>query len=79
MSATRDNSQKFTFVYSNLYQIYRKGKQSGDPVKVIPLPLPNTPSDAVKGLRENLERLKSLHERLRHMLGELEELTKDHK
>ena len=26
MSATRDPSQKHTFVYSNLYQLYRKGK-----------------------------------------------------
>ena len=26
MPASRDKSQKFTFVYSNLYQIYRKGK-----------------------------------------------------
>src|SRR5262245_41813756 len=28
MSATRDSSQKFKFVYSNLYQIYRKGKDA---------------------------------------------------
>ena len=26
MSATRDPSQKHTFVYSNLYQLYQKGK-----------------------------------------------------
>ncbi|OFZ81862.1 MAG: hypothetical protein A3K03_07350 [Bdellovibrionales bacterium RIFOXYD1_FULL_44_7] len=26
MSATRDKTQKFTFVYSNLYQLYQKGK-----------------------------------------------------
>lgn len=26
MSATRDQSQKTTFVYSNLYTLYRKGK-----------------------------------------------------
>jgi hypothetical protein len=26
MSATRDQSQKVSFVYSNLYQIYQKGK-----------------------------------------------------
>lgn len=25
MSATRDKSQKFSFVYSNLYHVYRKG------------------------------------------------------
>jgi hypothetical protein len=28
MSATRDKSQKTTFVYSNLYSIYRKGKEA---------------------------------------------------
>ena len=28
MSATRDKSQKTTFVYSNLYQLYRKGKEA---------------------------------------------------
>ena len=28
MSATRDKSQKTTFVYSNLYQIYRQGKEA---------------------------------------------------
>lgn len=27
MSASQDKSQKFTFVYSNLYQIYRKEKE----------------------------------------------------
>jgi hypothetical protein len=27
MSATRDKSQKFTFVYSNLYQLYKNGKK----------------------------------------------------
>ena len=30
MSATRDKSQKTTFVYSNLYQIYRKGKDAAN-------------------------------------------------
>jgi hypothetical protein len=28
MSATRDKSQKTTFVYSNLYQLYRRGKEA---------------------------------------------------
>ena len=28
MSAHRDQSQKFTFVYSNLYQLYKKGKDA---------------------------------------------------
>lgn len=28
MSATQDKTQKITFVYSNLYQLYRKGKDA---------------------------------------------------
>ncbi len=28
MSATRDKNQKVAFVYSNLYEIYRKGKDA---------------------------------------------------
>ncbi len=31
MSANRDTTQKTTFVYSNLYQLYRKGKEGADP------------------------------------------------
>ena len=30
MSATRDKSQKIAFVYSNLYQVYRKGKEAAE-------------------------------------------------
>ena len=28
MSATRDQSQKFTFLFSNMYSLYKKGKQA---------------------------------------------------
>ena len=31
MSATRDKNQKFTFLYSNLYQIYKKDKERETP------------------------------------------------
>lgn len=34
MSATRDKSQKTTFVYSNLYQLYRKGKEAATEASV---------------------------------------------
>lgn len=34
MSANRDTSQKTTFVYSNLYQLYRKGKEAADQAQV---------------------------------------------
>lgn len=39
MSATRDPSQKHTFVYSNLYQLYQKGKVAAQAAK-IPSPEP---------------------------------------
>lgn len=34
MSATRDQSQKVAFVYSNLYQIYQKGKTAAQNASV---------------------------------------------
>lgn len=36
MSATQDKSQKITFVYSNLYEIYRKGKQAASEAPAAP-------------------------------------------
>ncbi|OFZ54153.1 MAG: hypothetical protein A2428_02245 [Bdellovibrionales bacterium RIFOXYC1_FULL_54_43] len=33
MSASRDKTQKVAFVYSNLYQLYRKGKETAHPVE----------------------------------------------
>ncbi|MBC7385297.1 MAG: hypothetical protein H7301_03920 [Cryobacterium sp.] len=141
MSATRDPSQKHTFVYSNLYQLYQKGKVAAKAADVPPAtpivkasPLESTddrslagiatgriikaeemspgavgfrvarheppallakrlglnaatlnrPSkmDAsrratLEGLRENLSSLKNLHERLRFMLKEIEDLTRE--
>lgn len=34
MSATQDKTQKITFVYSNLYQIYKKGKEAAQAAPV---------------------------------------------
>src|SRR6476620_2775596 len=34
MSATQDKTQKTTFVYSNLYSIYRKGKEAASGAKL---------------------------------------------
>jgi hypothetical protein len=34
MSANRDTTQKTTFVYSNLYQLYRKGKEAAEQASV---------------------------------------------
>lgn len=144
MSATRDPSQKHTFVYSNLYQLYQKGKTaakaadvSAPEAKVAPIAptvqssapatagivagkiikaedmnavlhgqapvglrvtrheppsllgkrlglntgavrsgkVDPTRRQAIDGLRDNLRQLQSLHERLRFMLKEIEELT----
>jgi len=142
MSATQDKTQKITFVYSNLYEIYRKGKEAAKAAPVAPLnpeaplvqdaadlssealaaPLavpahsrgqvlkaddlrnariePFTPAEligkrvarpavlgkpapalkaapAIESLKQNLKSLNDLHERLRFMLAEIEELTKE--
>lgn len=49
MSATRDESQKVSFVYSNLYQIYRKGKAEAIAAEVpnSDAPKSGAPSNAV--------------------------------
>jgi hypothetical protein len=133
MSATRDPSQKHTFVYSNLYHLYQKGKVAAQAAvvpaakseasvpeltrtglatgKIIkademavnavgPIGLrvarhepprllgkrieANRPAkadpvrrQAIDGLRDNLRQLQGLHERLRFMLKEIEELTNE--
>lgn len=135
MSATRDPSQKHTFVYSNLYQLYQKGKVAAQSavvdVKIAKAISPagekdetrtglatgkiikaeemataapvglrvarhepprllgkrieaNRPAkvdparrQAIDGLRDNLRQLQGLHERLRFMLKEIEELTNE--
>lgn len=129
MSATRDPSQKHTFVYSNLYQLYQKGKSAaqaavvpaadseltrtglatGKIIKAEEMQQATGPvglrvarheaprllgkrieanrsaslapkvaasrRQAIDGLRDNLRQLQGLHERLRFMLKEIEELT----
>ncbi len=37
MSATQDKSQKITFVYSNLYELYKKGKAAAHAADVNPV------------------------------------------
>jgi hypothetical protein len=132
MSATRDSSQKHAFVYSNLYHLYRKGKDAAESAHV-PAAAPKVDSrqgivtgkiikademapgrvglkvtrheppallgkrlglntgmearrparidasrrEAIEGLRSNLRSLQSLHERLRFMLKEIEDLSKE--
>ncbi len=127
MSATQDKSQKTTFVYSNLYQLYRKGKEAAQKAEVGPdssfhvlktadLKLQKSGQAAVKieeyspqefiglrigridkkaaapisavqaspaqdsalaSLKQNVKSLQDLHSRLRFMLKELEELSRD--
>jgi hypothetical protein len=133
MSATRDPSQKHTFVYSNLYQLYQKGKVAAKAAEVPGAPEANraglatgkiikaeemqtavsgvgpiglrvarhepprllgkrieanrstplapkvaaTRREAIDGLRSNLRQLQGLHERLRFMLKEIEELSQN--
>ncbi|HTL13465.1 MAG TPA: hypothetical protein VL588_13310 [Bdellovibrionota bacterium] len=136
MSANYDKNQRFSFVYSNLYQIYRRGKEAarnaelqgikdaaGESFHVLkteavenralwrghepeirnyrpvelagkrikrsvpelearmhrrPAPTAPVAEDAtLKSLKSNLDSLNDLHSRLRFMLAELEELTKE--
>jgi hypothetical protein len=138
MSATRDKSQKTTFVYSNLYQLYRKGKEAAQKAEAEPNPsfhvlktgdlkapkieeftppefigkrieqaesaksqgltlnlspvaarvlstetvkmteVQNRSHDsALASLKQNVQTLQDLHSRLRFMLKELEELSRD--
>jgi hypothetical protein len=141
MSATRDPSQKHTFVYSNLYQLYQKGKVAAhaaqvpaakaadvsvqpavsdsetrtglatgkiikaeemqtafntagpvglrvtrhEPPRLLgkrieanrPAKVDASRRQAIDGLRDNLRQLQGLHERLRFMLKEIEELSNE--
>jgi hypothetical protein len=75
MSAERDQSQKFKFVYSNLYQLYQKGKVaaknapgvvSGTVIKagakVQPLARPYEGRDFSQEKRINLQRVHEMRE-----------------
>ncbi len=109
MSATHDKSQKTTFVYSNLYTLYRQGKDlakeaqvpassrvlKADDLKnpafavrpfrpaeflekrITQAPVLVSRSQAVESLKTNLKQLNDLHDRLRFMLQEIEELSRD--
>jgi hypothetical protein len=46
MSASRDKTQKTAFVYSNLYQLYRKGKEAASSAEVPPVPTAESESEA---------------------------------
>jgi hypothetical protein len=133
MSATRDKSVRVGFVYSNLYELYKKGvtaakaapsvqhgeaESSGytplgltrgkvlkaetvaeldlkvrafEPaeflgrriegrkaiVAISPKSVIRKESEAVSGLKDSLAKLHDLHERLRFMLKEIEDLSKN--
>lgn len=122
MSATRDKTQKTAFVYSNLYQMYRKHReaelkpesgqapvappaynhgvlktaemtagapfarvtvQSIRPAEFIdkhierPAIKAAVNNPALESLKQNLKQLNDLHARLKFMLQELEELSKE--
>lgn len=50
MSANRDQSQKFTFVYSNLYQLYQKGKEAAKAADITPALEPQNKAEALEGV-----------------------------
>lgn len=91
MSATRDKSQNIAFVYSNIYQLYKKAQAKPEMnarifradelgsiqiKKFEPKKLEKNPVD---DLKSNINRLQDLHSKLRFMLAELEDLVKDKK
>ena len=53
MSATRDPSQKHTFVYSNLYHLYQKGKVAAQ-AAVIPAVNPANPGEYLDALQKGV-------------------------
>jgi hypothetical protein len=95
MAATKDRTHKISFVYSNLYQIYKIGKEAtqqsktglegGVILKRLSLSRSNsltalTPSgqrlrdEGVLQLKQSMQTLSDLNERLQFMLKEIEKL-----
>ena len=60
MSASHDKSQRITFIYSNMYKIYKSGE-----THALISPTIVTQEDE---LEENLKKLQSLGERIKKML-----------
>jgi hypothetical protein len=58
MSATRDNTQKVAFVYSNLYQIYQKGKAAAIEANV---PMPETSTAPIAVAKSTILKTDDLH------------------
>ncbi len=70
MSATRDYGSKVRFLYTNMHSLYKKGVSEAKAAVV-----PET-DPAIVSLKQNLESLNNLHDRLRFMIQELEEIVK---
>ena len=66
--ATRDTTQKFKFVYQNMYSVYLKGKKA-----VADLPK----DDPIASLENSLKDLQALKIKLNGMLRELQEMNKE--
>lgn len=108
--AVRDKSQRVGFVYTNIYEIYKKAQAASGNLKSdskvwradelqgikiskfeprtlsakAPAEAPSAPNferaaadgaNAFDDLKQNIERLRNLHSRLRFMLKELEDLV----
>ena len=76
MSATRDKSQRHTFVYRNMYHVY-KGTEKVNNIVTLHEKKPTKPTDPLSSLAENLTTLNQLHSRLNEMLAELESLVRE--
>jgi hypothetical protein len=60
MSASRDNTQKVAFVYSNLYSIYQKGKAAASEAQV-PAPAESSPVVISKSEKSVVLKTDDLH------------------
>lgn len=56
MSASRDQNQKITFLYSNLYQLYRKGKEAAKKAPDHSFPRPFSLDEDVARMRAAAEK-----------------------
>lgn len=73
MSATRDQSQKFRFIYENMYALYLKSKKAAQ-AALPPLPVKDDP---ILSLEETADRLDALSVKLNGMLKQLQEINKE--
>lgn len=89
MAATRDLSQRFTFVYKNLHQVYKAGLQGvskGEILKsedisqkkasVVNYVAKSAQGGALAEINASLDKLEDLQAQVRFMIHEVDEMLK---